>query len=134
MGIKMMMAVAVTVGLAGCAGTTGSTPDNAVLSAGDVGAIGCAAFAVQGKPADVALARVGVTAAEAVLQADDPTVAALETALAHATLDPKWQAVARVLVSRVEARLHGQVNIPKDGTAYLVADAFVTACGSALGA
>jgi hypothetical protein len=120
--------------LTGCATMQSGTPDdNAVLAAGDVGALGCAAFAIEGKPAEVAQARQAVAAAKAVLASATPTLTTFELAVGLAG-DPRWQPIARAIVERVRVRTGGADPIPRDSTAFRVAEAFVAACGPVLGA
>jgi hypothetical protein len=121
--------------LAGCAAFQGgSDTDQAVLATGDLGAIGCAAVAIEAKPADRAQAMRAVGSARDVLASDAPTMALLTEALAVANLDPRWKALSGVVVQRIERRIGNVDPLPKDGVGLAMAQSFVDACSAALGA
>jgi hypothetical protein len=130
--MRMLGLMMVAALVAGCPMRAGTPDDPAVLAAGDA-AIMCAVFAVDGDADDVATARRALAAAQTVLTADLPTLTQLAAALAVAD-NPKWQPVATHIVERVRVRLGGADPIPRDATAFRVAEAFVTACRTALGA
>jgi hypothetical protein len=131
---KALGTVVLATLLAGCAGLTSDTDQaDPVLAAADLGDIGCTALVMEGKPSDVAQARQALAAARAVLAADSPTVALLAAALAVADTDPRWQALGRVVVRRIQLRLGTADPLPKDSVAFQMAAAFVEACGVALG-
>ena len=130
--------LALTCPLTGCGGlslpgSTGDQTQDAVLAAGDLGALSCAAFVIQGQPADVQKARMAVHQATAVLASDAPTFTLLEAALVVANIDPRWAPLARAGLQRVRLRTGGADPIGKDSAAFHVAESFVSACGVSLG-
>ena len=138
LGVVMLAAVIAS----GCAGMNtggGTTPDeNAITSAGDLGAVACLALVVEAKPKVVRQVRDAVTKAAGVLNSPEPiTTVVLERALDE--LDPRWQNVVRTLMSRIRARV-GTIGdgldsvIPRDSVPFQMAAAFVTECGAVLGA
>ncbi len=134
--MRMLLAMGLAIGVAACT-TTGGTPptdaEQAVLTAGDLGAIGCAAILTEGTPKQVATTRLAVGAAKAILASETPTLLALQAAFAAADLDPRWRALSRVVLQRIQQRLGSTDPIPRDSPAFGVAQAFVGACGDVLG-
>lgn len=130
---KVMLLV--LAGLLGCStmGPIATDEEQLVMSAGDLGAVGCAGLVAAGKPSDVAQARRATALAESILASETPTMTALTAALAASDLPPQYRAVASIVVTRVSARLGTADPIPKDHVAFKMAEAFVDSCGAILG-
>lgn len=134
---RLSAVLAFSLAVAGC-GIIGGAPspigsqDQTVLIAGDLGAVGCAAFALQGKPSDVALARLASGQLAAVLASPNPTIAAFSVVCTQAP--EKYSAICAVVLQRVGVRLGAGVDIiPRDSPAFQALDAFTSACAAALG-
>lgn len=132
--LRLALALTLALGLAGCGTLTATpgSPDQTVLAAGDIGAVGCAAFAIQGKPADVAMARTAVAQIKGVLASNNPTVGVISAVCIQAP--DKYAALCSVVLQRIAIRLGNGVDfIPKDSVAFEALTAFVSTCSAALG-
>lgn len=131
---KWMVAVALTGLVSGCA-TIGQTPtqqERLVLdSAGDIGAVACAAGRTQLKPADLVKAQKAVTAAQTVLKDPEPKLSDIQAALAEG-VDEQWASVSAVLVQRLKKRLGDANVLPVDSLGYRAAVEALDACSAAL--
>lgn len=134
-----LLMVLVMLALAGCSTLSAPRPTDpadpnqvAVDSAGDVGALGCAMIAIEGKPDDVMKAQLAAAAAQSVLSDPAPSFAKLQAALEQG-MPPKYAGVAAVVLQRLKVRLGSADLIPADTVAWAMAESFISSCKSALG-
>ncbi len=130
-----MRKIVAVMGLAlavGC-GPAKPTDEQAVLSAGDLGAIGCAAYAAEAKPEQLAMARSALAGAQLVLDSETPTMTLLEQALAVSRIDARWKAIGRALVQRIRVRVGDVDPLPRDSVGFRMATEFVSTCALSLG-
>lgn len=132
---------AALLALSGCATLSAPAPTDpndpnqlAVLSAGDLGAVGCAILAGELSPTELAQAQGATIAALTVLADPVPSVSDLAAAFALAGLEPRYAALTGVVVQRVKVRLGGADLIPTDSVAWAMAASFVSSCASSLAA
>ena len=137
MGV-VVVAISLTL-LAGCGGLTGPAPEQpdqqaelAILSSGDVGAVGCSILASELKPAELAQAQAATVAAMSVLNDPVPTISDLSAALSAPNLDPRYTALSAVIVQRIKVRLGGADLLPTDSTGWAMAEAFIESCQGSL--
>lgn len=139
---RQMRAMVVMLGLialAGCGALTGPAPEPtnqqaelAILSAGDVGAVGCSILASELTPAELRQAQAATVAAMAVLTDPVPSLSDLSAALATADVQPKYAILTAVVVQRIKVRLGGADLLPVESVPWRMAEAFVQSCGTAL--
>lgn len=115
-------------------GTGGTNQDQIAIDlATGLGSVGCAAFAIQAKPAEVTMVKGAVGVASNVLHGTAPTVDAIRAALQQANLPPQYVALAAIVIQTATTQLNNADVIPKDSVAYQVLTAFVGNCSVALG-
>lgn len=133
---RSFLVVVAAVALAGCSTMTPGESDQqaelAILSSGDVGAVGCSILASELKPAELAQAQAATVAAMTVLNDPIPSISDLSAAFATADLEPKYGILAAVIVQRIKVRLGGADLLPVDSVGWKMAEAFTSSCASAL--
>lgn len=129
----VLVALSLVALVAGCGivKKTGETPDQLIVSVGDVGGLGCASFAAFGKPDQVVLARRAVAQLKGVLASDNPAVSAFGVVCTQAP--EKFSAICAVAIDRVAAHTGGLDVLPKDSDAFKALMAFTSACSVGLG-
>lgn len=137
-GLGVVVALLALISLAGCSTLSPTEPSDqqqaelAILSAGDVGAVGCSILASELKPAELAQAQAATVAAMTVLNDPVPTLSDLSAAFAQADMEPKYAILTAVVVQRIKVRLGGADLLPTDSTGWKMAQAFVDSCATAL--
>lgn len=136
-GMKWLLSWVIALSMAalvGCAATGTGTTVDPVMSAADLGDVGCTGLLVQLKPAQLADAKAALGKMNAVLASDNPTLAALSQIMTATNLDPRYVAIGRSILRRVAAHIGGSTDvIPKDSVGFQAAQAFADACGVAFG-
>lgn len=118
-----LLSMAALLALSGCATLSAPAPTDpndpnqlAVLSAGDLGAVGCAILAGELSPTELAQAQGATIAALTVLADPVPSVSDLSAAFALAGLEPRYAVLTGVVVQRIKVRLGDADVIPTDSS------------------
>lgn len=133
--MKRIACVAMAIALSGCTvvGAPPSSNEQLVLdTAGDIGAVSCAIAKTQLKPQGLINAKIAVLAAKTVLNDPEPSLTAIQQALA-AGVDEEWADAVGVLVQRLRKRLGQADALPVDTLGWQAASEALDACQAALG-
>ena len=132
--MKKLLVLVALLALPGCSvvGTPPSQNDQLVLdTAGDIGAVACAAGRVNLKDGDLVKAQLAVLAAQTVLHDPEPKLSDIQAALS-AGVDKEWANVAAVLVQRLKKRLNWADVLPVDSLGWKAAGEAIDACAASL--